>query len=455
MHIKNQTMTKPFISMNKSIQYTAVPAGSTATVNCSVSINTIDYIHEINRSPVDIAIVFDTSGSMELACNDLKSTLKCFAKQLLAKDRLCLVKFGESADTLMNLRELNEKNLTFALNVIENIRANGGTPFHDAVLKGILELRQNQIQGRDQYLLIFTDGKPNKGKIEGDLTLEVLSKNMTFFAYPPKIHTVGYTEHCDKDLLTNISKLGHGKFTFVSNSEDIDSAIMDSLGFIRVNAVTHGKLFINVFDTSLAHVDDVNMSANRYEKTEDGIVANLGDFTFGATKRVNFDVKLNHCEPGKTVVVTARFIGINALNHSDEICYDTLFIERNFDYQGTEEGMSLLYDRLVSKIKSTIKDTVSAEQKYSEFSLEFKTTSLTKFYELLNDVKMYKECSEELDKNVQLLEKAIQILEKNGKLNDDDVLSQSSGFTYMATTYSGRRPIKANHYNAYTNLQSK
>ena len=80
------------------------------------------------RSKVDLICVIDISGSMAGAKIDLvKKSLKILVNLMEKTDRICIILFNNSAQNFFNLNYLTKEIKNKLNNIIDNIKAEGGT----------------------------------------------------------------------------------------------------------------------------------------------------------------------------------------------------------------------------------------------------------------------------------------------------------------------------------------
>ena len=90
---------------------------------------------------VDLICVVDVSGSMEddNKMNLVKESLTYLANIMTDKDKLAIVAFSDEATTILDLKEMNEKNKVEAIKVINELEAGGETYDIIIILKALIE----------------------------------------------------------------------------------------------------------------------------------------------------------------------------------------------------------------------------------------------------------------------------------------------------------------------------
>lgn len=127
------------------------------------------------RKPLDVVFVFDRSGSMnekvdskttrlQRAVEAMKTAATVFEeanKNRGIKDRFGLVLFNDGVE----IKKFNGAELTSSISgissSIENVEAQDGTNYSDALLEAQRLLKKHQDTTRDRYIIFLTDGEPS------------------------------------------------------------------------------------------------------------------------------------------------------------------------------------------------------------------------------------------------------------------------------------------------------
>jgi Ca-activated chloride channel homolog len=118
--------------------------------------------------PFTVVLLVDVSGSTDQKIRDIQAAAMSFIENLKPNDRVSVVEFAETMDTLCdftNDRAVLEK-------AIRRLRSGGGTALYDAV-DSVLKRKFKNIQGR-KAVVLFTDGVDtsfNTGGYERTLAL--------------------------------------------------------------------------------------------------------------------------------------------------------------------------------------------------------------------------------------------------------------------------------------------
>ncbi|MBI4862342.1 MAG: VWA domain-containing protein [Candidatus Riflebacteria bacterium] len=106
----------------------------------------------VEKAPISVALVLDTSGSMQPAMAELKRAVGEFIRTLEPEDRALLITFSD----WVLLNQPLTASRRGLLNAVESLKADGATALYDAMERAVRELRS--VRGR-RLAVVFTDGR--------------------------------------------------------------------------------------------------------------------------------------------------------------------------------------------------------------------------------------------------------------------------------------------------------
>jgi VWFA-related protein len=104
-------------------------------------------------TPISLAIVVDTSGSMEDKLDDVEDALQHVIERTRPDDQVFLIRFSDDTEPLGEYTGRDRRAFESALRRLD---ARGGTALHDAVIAGVAALAD--ARHRKRTLLLVTDG---------------------------------------------------------------------------------------------------------------------------------------------------------------------------------------------------------------------------------------------------------------------------------------------------------
>lgn len=182
------------------------------------------------RTPCDIVLVIDVSGSMaakapspqtaagETEVNGLsvldltKHAARAIVETLDSYDRLGIVTFSDEVKIVQRLKPMTKSNKTAAWNNIKNIHADGLTNLWQGILKGRSLFDDEQRPGSVPALMLLTDGAPNVG-----CPPQGYVPQLRMYDLPAPIHTFGFGSQIGSSLLQSIAEVGSGNFAYISD----------------------------------------------------------------------------------------------------------------------------------------------------------------------------------------------------------------------------------------------
>lgn len=186
-----------------------------------------DAAYAVEKKNIDVALVMDSTGSMKKT-DPLSLRIpaaKLFISLLDSKDRTGVVSFSDEASTLVPLTVLDSgENKNALLNAADRITSAGfHTNLYEAVNKGFEILSSDKKAGRDQIIVLMSDGLMDTGDPEKDRTLaEKLQTDLTKALVDSgiKVYAIAFTGQSDRQLLEKISKQTGGFFNLAMTDKD-------------------------------------------------------------------------------------------------------------------------------------------------------------------------------------------------------------------------------------------
>ena len=228
----------------KKIQRTSNIQKIPLLINVKTDINNISQ----KRSGLDLLIIIDISGSMGgKKLKLIKKTLNFIITELKEIDRLSLLTFNKKTNLLSNFIPMEKQNKELIKKKVDEIKADGATNIIEAFKIGMDLLINRKYINSQTACFFLSDGEDTYG---GDLKLlkkilfkkdEILrEKNMGY-----SIHSFGYGEDYDEDVLSFISKFTNGKFYYIQNLKFVTECFIDCLASLLTIIAKNGN--VNVF----------------------------------------------------------------------------------------------------------------------------------------------------------------------------------------------------------------
>ncbi len=199
----------------------------------------------LELTPVSMALLIDTSGSIRRAMRQVQNAATRFVSQIRKEDRAAVIRFSSKPQTMQAFTS-NRKALTRA---IKSTRAKGGTALYDSIWMALEQLKSEK--GRASIILL-TDGKDENTRGNGpgsqhrfDETVDAAKKaGVTIYA-------LGMGKGVARDVLINLAKPTGGKAYFPPTPRDLtevyrkisrDIRSQYTLGYSSTNTSRDGSL---------------------------------------------------------------------------------------------------------------------------------------------------------------------------------------------------------------------
>lgn len=173
---------------------------------------------EVETPGSDIALLLDLSGSMKTSLDDLQKAAKKFVDMKKPSDRILLIGFGGSVQTIHDL----ESDPDQLKGSIGRMSASGNTLLHDAIYASAERLGNQTNQPAERIMVLITDGVEQSGLLSSGSkhTLEeaisaLVSNNVT-------VYSIGLGGNIDTSVVQQVADESGGWAYFKTGSSDLE-----------------------------------------------------------------------------------------------------------------------------------------------------------------------------------------------------------------------------------------
>ena len=186
-----------------------------------------------NKKTVDIAFVFDRSGSMHgLPLNQAKQGAMDFLDQLDDRDRVSLLLFNDQVPESLVAPEALATGREKLKQTLMGVFANGGTAMFDAVVMAHREL--GKIAEKDpkrlSAIVLLSDGRDEHSKATLSDLKSAIGAPVEMSRPPIRVFTIAYGSGADPAMLSGIAETGAGAF-FKGDTASIRQVYRDLAAF--------------------------------------------------------------------------------------------------------------------------------------------------------------------------------------------------------------------------------
>ncbi len=194
-----------------------IEAGKKQTTFLKIALTGFKLDDESDRTPANIAIVLDKSGSMNgEKLESAKRAARMAVSLLNNNDIISIISYDSTVNVLVPATRVSDKETIYK--AINRMRANGNTALFAGVSKGAAEVRKFLAKDYVNRVILLSDGQANIGPSSpsqlGKLGASLSKDGIT-------VTTIGLGTGYNEDLMTNLAGYSDGNHAFVKNAEDL------------------------------------------------------------------------------------------------------------------------------------------------------------------------------------------------------------------------------------------
>lgn len=175
------------------------------------------------RTPYHIALLLDTSGSMEGApLAAVIRTLHLLIDRMEEIDMLTIIEYANTASVVVNCANMNARAKTDIHRVVDMLTANGGTNMEDAI-EVLSEVSESHIDA----VFLMTDGHVNTGITNSAGLLRLIAARLPSGT---PVNTLGFGSNHNAEMLRDMAVRSCGSYTYADSAELIPAIIGDIVG---------------------------------------------------------------------------------------------------------------------------------------------------------------------------------------------------------------------------------
>jgi Ca-activated chloride channel homolog len=252
------------------------------------------------RTPVNLCLVVDRSGSMEGAPLEYaKEACRLVVDLLSPDDILSIVVFDEVVEVLMPPQRVTNREAIKG--GIAQLQPGYTTNLSDGLTLGAQQIAMAADPGRAQRLIVLTDGDPTAGikdyqslvALAGDIKARGIT--CTFLGFGPD-----YNE----EILAGMAKRAGGNYHYISAPQQIPTLFRDELSKLMSTQMTGAKFALKVARwVDLRGVTGATIASGQRE-----IEIDLADLERGSTLQILIDLEYGNHPLGHYRVAAGRLI---------------------------------------------------------------------------------------------------------------------------------------------------
>ncbi len=192
--------------------------GQNGEFYCYIDLKSGESPEQKNRTPLNISLVLDRSGSMggdkiEYA----KKAAKFVIQQLGSQDILSIVNYDDVIEVTSPSQPV--KNKEVLMRAIDRLTARGSTNLTGGMLEGYAQVNHTRRDGYVNRVLLLTDGLANIGITEPASIKKLVEKE--YRDHGIALSTFGLGADYNEELLTMLAETGRANYYYISQADKI------------------------------------------------------------------------------------------------------------------------------------------------------------------------------------------------------------------------------------------
>ena len=216
----------PKLTLNAQTSNPALVAGKQQTTYIKVGLTGFKRTAAEERSPVNIALVLDRSGSMSgEKLNAAMEAARMAVQRLDADDIFSFITYNSTIDVVVPATKVSDRE--DILRAIDQISSDGNTALFGGVAKGSGEVRKFLSNKRVNSIILLSDGIANVGPASPD-ELEDLGKSLIKEGI--SVTTLGLGLGYNEDLMMQLANASDGVHRFIQEPNQLIAFFEEEFG---------------------------------------------------------------------------------------------------------------------------------------------------------------------------------------------------------------------------------
>lgn len=249
------------------------------------------------RSPVNLALVIDRSGSMAgEKLHQAKQAARRLVELLGDADRLAIIHFGSDVRTFAG-GWATAPNKQRMLSYINGIYDEGGTNIGDGMDAGKVQLLAARDQFKVNRIVLLSDGQPTEG-VTGLADLEQQAREIR--EQGVTLSAIGLGTDFNEDLMQGLAENGSGAYAYLRDGTQLATIFQRDLQQASTTIARDVRLELQLPDG--VQLQDV--LGYRSQQAGQTVTVPLSDFSAGQVERVVVRLRVDAPAAGRTVDVS-------------------------------------------------------------------------------------------------------------------------------------------------------
>ena len=191
-----------------------------------IDLSAITRRQKVRRTPLNLAVVLDKSGSMTGAkLEKTKQAAMQLVDRLAPNDIFSLVIFSDQARVLVSAQKVEDKDAL--KEKIESIQADGSTALYAGVKMGADQLQEFFSSKRINRVILLSDGLANVGPSS---TRDLRRLGSDLAERGISVTTIGVGDDYNEDLMAGLAEASDANYYYVQDTEKLPEIFARELG---------------------------------------------------------------------------------------------------------------------------------------------------------------------------------------------------------------------------------
>ena len=304
--------------------------GTPQEVVVKIDLSAIADRQKHRRTPLNLAVVLDKSGSMTGAkLEKTKQAARQLVDRLTPDDVFSLVIFSDEAQVLVPAQKVEDKEAL--KEKIEGIEAGGSTALYSGVRTGARQIQEYFSSQRINRVILLSDGLANVGP-SSTHDLRHLGRELAGSGI--SVTTIGVGDDYNEDLMAGLAEASDANYYYVQDTEKLPEIFAKELGELLAVAAREIRIEITCPDG----VEPLGF-IGRNEKFENRrATVNLSQFTLGQGRDLFLRCRVTRPEPEVAHVKVSYTDELD--NGSEQTVSDVLKVRYTDDQAVADRSLS-------------------------------------------------------------------------------------------------------------------
>lgn len=290
------TFSGPGVHGMVSLSHTRVLAGQGSPIYADVRLvaDADPHAREVARAPISLAVVLDTSGSMQgEKMEDAKKSVLRLISDMRDDDEITLVRYDDRSELVQSLARVGSVRSSLSARVRE-MAAGGGTNIPGGLSHGLRALDE-AARGRVRRIVLVSDGLDNTRAQAENLARSSFASGIT-------VSSLGIGLDFDESYMGSLAQNGHGNFAFVKDGGSLASFLQRELVETATTTVENARVRLRIpAGTRFVSATGADATVNG-----DEVELAIGSLFAGDQRRVLVELAAIDLDEGATLSFGAR-----------------------------------------------------------------------------------------------------------------------------------------------------